>query len=41
MSPVGMTPILPLLMKHPRSEEGFIDTSAFYIVLDSDDKAYA
>lgn len=28
VSPVVMTPILPLLMKHPRSESVFIDTSA-------------
>ncbi len=41
MSPVGTTPILSLPMKHPRSEEIFIDISAFYAVLDSDDKAYA
>ena len=27
MWPVAMTPILPLRMKHPRSEEVFIDTS--------------
>ena len=36
-----MTPILPLLMKHPRSEEVFIDTSAFYAVLDADDEVHA
>ena len=36
-----MTPILPLRMKHPRSEEVFIDTSAFYAVLDADDEVHA
>ena len=39
--PVAMTPILPLLMKHPRSEEVFIDTSAFYAALDADDTVHA
>ena len=28
-------------MKHPRSEEVFIDTSAFYAVLDADDEVHA
>ncbi len=28
-------------MKHPGSEEVFIDTSAFYAVLDADDEAHA
>lgn len=41
MWPVAMTPILPLHMNHPRSEEVFIDTSAFYAVLDADDEAHA
>lgn len=36
-----MTPILSLLMKHPRGEEIFIDTSAFYAVLDADDEVHA
>ncbi len=39
--PVAMTPILPPLMKHPRGEEVFIDTSAFYAVLDADDEVHA
>ena len=39
--PVAMTPILPLLMKHPRSDEVFIDTSAFYAILDADDEGHA
>ena len=41
MWPVAMTPILPLRMKHPRSEEVFIDTSAFYAILDADDEVHA
>ena len=41
MWPVAMTPILPPLMKHPRGEEVFIDTSAFYAVLDADDEVHA
>ncbi|MCE2486713.1 MAG: PIN domain-containing protein [Desulfurellaceae bacterium] len=32
---------MPLRMKHPRSEEVFIDTSAFYAVLDADDEVHA
>lgn len=36
-----MTNISSPLMKHPGSEEVFIDTSAFYAVLDADDGAHA
>ena len=39
--PVAMTPILLPLMKHPRGEEVFIDTSAFYAVLDAEDEVHA
>ena len=41
MWPAAMTSILPTLMKHPRDEEVFIDTSAFYAVLDADDEVHA
>ncbi len=41
MWPAAMTPILPRLMKHPRGEEVFIDTSAFYAVLDAADEGQA
>ena len=41
MWPAAMTPISSPLMKHPRGEEVFIDTSAFYAVLDADDEVHA
>ena len=40
MSPAAMMTISSLHMKHPKNDEVFVDTSAFYAVLDADDEAH-